>query len=287
MDSTQAQRFRFVHNSNPTRPGEEEKRLIRSHASREAYAKIRRIRVANYLSLSKTTTNPNHNEHKTALPSLATAESGSTVAMNPPSLLSAGQVDPFGAFAVPLRPMESFLLDHYVRVVIPASTDTCQSFRESGWGAFFKHRMTVDWVPLALADPGLLSGVLLAACRHLAVVEQDNARRYVFKTMAIQYKLVCLRNLTAALAVESLALGDSAMAKVIALGIDEITLGNIEVSRSHLLGAMKMADLRGGPENLGLNGLLTFILRRLMNDKGILQNYDCFGKSYDGLEVVR
>ncbi|KAK0719205.1 hypothetical protein B0H67DRAFT_485231 [Lasiosphaeris hirsuta] len=222
MDATRAQRLRFVHISNPTRPRGEEKRLIRSHASREAYAKIRRIRVANHLGLSNTTTNPNHNEHATALPSPATAESGSAVAINPPKLLCAGQVDPFGAFAAPLRPIESFLLDHYVRVVIPASTDTCQSFRESGWGAFFKHRMTVDWVPLALADPGLLSGVLLGACRHLAVVERDDARRHVFKTMAIQYKLACLRNLMAALAVEPLALGDSALAKVIALGIDEV-----------------------------------------------------------------
>ena len=58
-------------------------------------------------------------------------------------------------------------------------------------GTFYRHRMTVDWIPLALADPGLLSGVLLAACRHLAVVEKEDARKHVLNTMAIQYKLVC------------------------------------------------------------------------------------------------
>jgi len=47
-----------------------------------------------------------------------------------------------------------------------------------------------------------------------------------------------------------------------------------------------MADLRGGFENLGLNGLLAFLLRRLTSDKGILQEYECFGESYGFLEVA-
>lgn len=66
----------------------------------------------------------------------------------------------------------------------------------------------------------------------------------------------------------------------------QIAVGNLEASRNHLLGAMKMADLRGGLENLGLNGLLAFIMRRLMNDNGILEEYNCFGKSYDFLAVA-
>ena len=83
--------------------------------------------------------------------------------------------------------------------------------------------MTVDWVPLALADPGLLSGVFLAACRHLAVMEKEDARKRAISTLAIQYKLVCLRSLAATLAGdEGVALGDSALAKVIALSTDEV-----------------------------------------------------------------
>ena len=66
----------------------------------------------------------------------------------------------------------------------------------------------------------------------------------------------------------------------------QIAVGNLEASRNHVLGAIKMADLRGGLGNLGLNGLLAFFLRRLTNDKGVLQEYDCFGGSYAFLEGV-
>lgn len=87
--------------------------------------------------------------------------------------------------------------------------------------------MTVDWIPLALADAGLLSGMLLAACRHLAVMERNEKRRRELSTMAIQYKLVCLRSLAATLGgdtVKGEGLGDVALAKVIALGIDEVCI---------------------------------------------------------------
>ena len=63
-------------------------------------------------------------------------------------------------------------------------------------------------------------------------------------------------------------------------------MGNLEASKNHVLRAVKMADLRGGFENLGLNGLLAFLLRRLTSDKGILQEYECFGESYGFLEVA-
>lgn len=100
--------FRFVHTSNPTQAGKEQ-RLVRSHASREAYAKIRRARVANYLTLSSTTTTNNN----PAVPSPATTGKSNLV---PDPILStnlpAGRVDPFDAFVAPLRPIESYLLDH-------------------------------------------------------------------------------------------------------------------------------------------------------------------------------
>ena len=143
-----------------------------------------------------------------------------------------------------------------IRVVIPSSTELCQSFRIPGRAAFYRHRMTVDWIPLALGDIGLLSGVLLAACRHLAAMymrmhttttekkdtEMDrnmdmnmnmDKSRYGWQelsTLAIQYKLVCLRSLTSTLNMKGDAikreegLGDLALAKVIALGIDEVCI---------------------------------------------------------------
>ena len=117
--NSQAQPLRFVNISNPAQPGKEQKRLVRSHASREAYARIRRVAVANYLGLSDTTitttasgTTHNHATDKPAAPGPPNAKSGTTDVNRPSLVLAAGRVDPFGALAVPLCPMESFLLDH-------------------------------------------------------------------------------------------------------------------------------------------------------------------------------
>jgi len=123
------QPLHFINISTPAWPGKEERRLTRSHASREAYIRVRRVRVVNYLSLSDnitTTAGTTHNctTDKPTAPSPALAESSIVEVNANRSLLlalPAGRVDPFDAFAVPLHPMESFL-DHCTLPLVPIFT---------------------------------------------------------------------------------------------------------------------------------------------------------------------
>ncbi|KAK0649271.1 hypothetical protein B0T16DRAFT_507978 [Cercophora newfieldiana] len=282
-------RIRFVHVDNPTKPDQNHARQVRSHAARETHARARRLRVISHLGLSNPSLGP--------LETLDSAISESTQEKpiqegndsNLSSLLPAGRQDPFAAFVRSLDPIEHFLLDHYVRVVIPVSSQRCNGLKDSKEGAFY-----ADWVPCALADVGLLSGIFLAACRDLSIA--DHARKSFFSTMALRYKVSCLRALKFAIAADLPALSDADVAKVVCLVSDEvgisfdsssqtsprewltlaaqIELGNMETSKSHVLGVMKMVDLRGGPQKLGLNGLLEFILKRLIHDKGIFEQYE-------------
>jgi len=82
--------------------------------------------------------------------------------------------------------------------------------------------MTVDWVPLALADEGLLSGILITACRDLSGCAFDPDQKHFFAMRATRYKLICLKALNDALSVESTAANDSTLAKVITLVTDEV-----------------------------------------------------------------
>jgi hypothetical protein len=194
-----------------------------------------------------------------------------------------------------------------VKVVIPAASATCQALKNSGQSHFYGHRMTVDWVPSALADAGLLSGLLLNACRFLAE-SSDGRQRERYATMAIQYKVSCLRSLNRALAAESSAPTDMSLAKVMALVSDDVIpsyllpallpnqrspcfqigLGDLEASRKHVLGAIKIVDIRGGPRSLGMNGLLEFILLRLVYDKGLFKQRPSHGcwNTYSASELL-
>ncbi|KAK4447828.1 hypothetical protein QBC34DRAFT_486082 [Podospora aff. communis PSN243] len=277
MEHAGRQRIRFVHVDRPAKPDQKQAREIRSHAARETHARARRLRVIAHLGLPDPRQDPPLAPTIPGSTQQEIAKENKNIA-DPKSLLPASRKDPFAAFVRSLEPVEHFLLDHcmsYVRVVIPLSSATCTAFKDAIEGAYYGRRMVADWVPFALADVGLLSGMFLAACRDLSL--SDHPRKGVFYTMALQYKLSCLRALKSAISADPSAPDDAAVAKVIALVADEIALGNKETSQNHVLGAMKMVDLRGGPQNLGLNGLLDFVLQRLVHDKGIFDQYQCWG----------
>lgn len=51
----------------------------------------------------------------------------------------------------------------------------------------------------------------------------------------------------------------------------QLAIGDRTVARNHLLGAVKIANVRGGMQSLGLDGLLQFILNKLGHDKGLFE----------------
>jgi hypothetical protein len=238
MEPTGRQRIRFVHVDRPAKLDQKQAREIRSHAARETHARARRLRVIAHLGLPDPRQDPpppailESTQEEIAKDKENTSE--------PMSLLPASRKDPFAAFVRSLEPVEHFLLDHCmscctiaaghvaansiladVRVVIPLSSTTCKAFKSAMEGAHYGRRMITDWVPFALADIGLLSGMFLAACRDLSL--SDHPRKSVFSTMALQYKLACLGALKSAISTDPSAPDDAAVAKVIALVSDEVS----------------------------------------------------------------
>ncbi|KAF6513776.1 hypothetical protein HZS61_007101 [Fusarium oxysporum f. sp. conglutinans] len=90
--------------------------------------------------------------------------------------------DPFDALPKQLLSHENFLLDHYVRVVVPYNVKTCRLFNQMN-----DHEAKVmrDWVGLAITDSDLLCSIIfLGACRHILISNPKSGLTQV----ALQYK---------------------------------------------------------------------------------------------------
>ncbi|PTB66111.1 hypothetical protein BBK36DRAFT_1118811 [Trichoderma citrinoviride] len=162
----------------------------------------------------------------------------------------------YSLYGTRVNSTQQFLIHHYVSVVIPFGKRHCQKYTDS---KVWKRFMFTELFPVALANPGLLSAILLAACRSL--FEQDKNSRYV--QLATYYKLVCLRSMSELLAIQNLHVGDSTIAQASLLAADELNLGDREVSRQHIEAANRMVAMQGGSAMLGMNGFLAAIVDTL------------------------
>jgi hypothetical protein len=81
----------------------------------------------------------------------------------------------------------------------------------------YQDQLRRDWVGLALADAGLLNGILLATCRHLETCYKSTQ----YAKLATQYKMACLRALREA--VSHNAAQDGTIASAMALAFDEVS----------------------------------------------------------------
>ncbi|KAK5653498.1 hypothetical protein OQA88_8757 [Cercophora sp. LCS_1] len=261
------QKFRFVNIENPTKVTRQVRRQVRSHVARETYGRARRARMAEHQKESE-----NADKHSKEAEAKTTAEDPvqDTIVTNPVTLLSANRTDPFDAFATSLKRIEHLLLDHFVKVVIPERTKVCAGLKTPWDVTYYRGHMTTKWVPFALGDSSLLPAIFLAACRDLSLAYVYEPLKQMFRDLATKYKVACIAALTAVLGEGVSALDDSAVAKAIALTNDELALGDRKLAKNHLLGALKIVNLKGGPKSLGMDGLLEFTLIRLRRDKGIL-----------------
>ncbi|PYH47139.1 uncharacterized protein BP01DRAFT_380984 [Aspergillus saccharolyticus JOP 1030-1] len=236
----------------PTRaPGstESQRRTAQSHAARSAHAKARRLRTIQYQARKKQAKHAAHAQETQVLAS-------PVVSM----ILSADRTDPFMSFARPLDPTERFLFDHYVTVVIPL-------MRCNETQVFFLQRMTRLWVPVAISESSLLELMLLASCRHLSLSykqEPHGQQQRLFSRMTLQYKFQSLQSLRRDISTEVPALSDSTVAKAAMLAYDELYIRDAVMLKHHVDGAVKMVALKGGPQTLGLDGLLEHFLSNLL-----------------------
>ncbi|CEN60822.1 hypothetical protein ASPCAL03255 [Aspergillus calidoustus] len=224
--------------STPSAPGQKDpqKKVARSHAARSAHAKARRLRTLEHQA-----------QKNRQDPSLFSAWTGCGL-ITP---LSASRRDSFASFALPLKPIEERLFDHYVTVVVPLMR--CNAFDEH-----FTERMMHGWVPLAVAEQSLLYIIFLASCRTLANQYTDRPEQKLFNRLAFQYKLVILRSLRESITTEAPRFSDTTVSKALMLAYDEML-------KQHVQGAVQMVNLNGGPQTLGLDGLMARLLSNLLN----------------------
>ncbi|KAK4062015.1 transcriptional regulator family: Fungal Specific TF [Trichoderma aggressivum f. europaeum] len=261
--------------------------VVHSYAARTAHARVRIARVKAY-QLSKAIKlqqeQPGHPQEvepsikKTPLRSdveldlemLAVLMSNSG-----PGGQGSGRGDPFVSFARPLMSMEHFLLDQYVTTVSPYLLEHCARFRYPG--SPFMDSMIEEWIRLSLSDVGFLSGILLIASRYLSIFHQPYhpLQNQLYTEQATRYKLVCLQTLNEAISFNTGQgpFSDSVVAETMVLALDEISLGDLETSRRHMQGSLKMVELNGGPQTLGLNGFLEMVLNKFTNQVGLSNRF--------------
>ena len=139
--------------------------------------------------------------------------------------------------------------------------------------------MDSEWICLALRDPGFRNSILLKASRHLSTLHQQGRQRQVlFNTLATQYKLVCVQSLGKTIlsgsspSTQSRSFSDSAVAQTLELAQDEMVLGDLAMSRKHVQGGLRMAELNGGTHTLGMNCFLETVLFKSVGEVGLLSH---------------
>jgi len=223
----------------------ESRRQAHSHAARAAHARARRLRIIKH-------------QHDASAGSTDTAP----WLPSPVDLLGSHRRDPFMSLAGPLKPIEHFLLDHYISAVIPRMRICCKIIR--GGPVSYAQFMAEEWMELAQSDTGLMNGIFLSACRHLS---DEHHQQEFYTRLAVQYKIGCVRAVSEAIsATISSNFGDSTVATTMLLALDEFSVGNLTISRQHVHGAVKMVEHNGGPQTLGLSGFLESALHAIISD---------------------
>ncbi|CAI6101230.1 unnamed protein product [Clonostachys chloroleuca] len=233
--------FQFVAVLRPTEPVPfETRKLTHSHARRQTHAMKKRLRMQRL------------QENATQ----AHAENAMVVLGPPflslPSSIVSSRKDIFSVLPRPLSHQEHFLLDHYVRIVVPHATATCHDLFSAPGD--HQERVFREWVGLAVTDQDLLdTAVLLKAGRHLREIRPDDP---VLPQMILLYKQRGLQRLRRLLSGMSSPVNALIVAMALSLAMDEDAFGEMGVARMHAEGVFNMVDIGGGPGSVGLTGLL-------------------------------
>ncbi|KAK3353823.1 hypothetical protein B0T25DRAFT_545432 [Lasiosphaeria hispida] len=242
-----ARQFQFVAVSNPTEaPSSESKKLVYSHAFRQAHAQRRREQTEK------------HRKEIASAPVNKVFTISEEVVSSPLSQVLNSNKDPFSSMARPISAVEYFLLNHYVHVIVPFTVGHCGLFDHPG---DHKTQLLREWVGLAITDEVfMIAAILLSTCRYILQAQPGNL---IILQLALQYKQTCLQTLQQEMNT-SAPVSIMTVAKALALALDEVTVGEHTIARKHLKGVLAMVDSSGGAGELGLTGLLERMYRKFM-----------------------
>ncbi|KAL3458858.1 hypothetical protein BJX64DRAFT_291765 [Aspergillus heterothallicus] len=242
--------FQFIlHSPNSKRPGVSQTKAARSHAARLAHAKARRLRMVEYQTQKK---HEDYSQLGDAMTRINTL-----IIPGPTNPLPASRRDPFSSFALPLKPIEERLFDHYLTTVIPRMH--CNASDD-----LFTERMMHGWIPLAVSEQSLLHITFLASCRNLSDRYRGRPEHDLFNRLAFQYKLMILQSLRNSITAEVPQFSDVTVSEALMLAYDELFVHDKTMLKHHVDGAVQMVNLKGGPQTLGLGGLMALLLSNLL-----------------------
>ncbi|KAI1204689.1 uncharacterized protein F4807DRAFT_325411 [Annulohypoxylon truncatum] len=265
------------------------RKLVKAHVARSTHARARRKRMVEYqrvtvqqnqqgegsstrveldfqestpscLTLADYTVNDVNRHYRDI--SRTCAPFGSRTSNSLVSLMPSPYTDRdlFNYLPGPIPEFESFLLNHYIYAIV----------KKSSGGRFtsYENAALRDWLPFAIADPGMRMGILLCASQSLHV--RTGALRY--RRCALRYKMACLRILGNAIrpilgttdSPFTAKIDDATISIALQLASDEFVLGDSVAWESHINGIGEMIKLNGGLDNIkGMNGFLRLMLEVL------------------------
>ncbi|KAI8965248.1 hypothetical protein F5Y11DRAFT_22630 [Daldinia sp. FL1419] len=178
--------------------------------------------------------------------------------------------DAFNYFSVPLSPLENSLIHHYIHSIINSNPSSCYSP--------YQLATLRDWLPTAIADPGMRMALFLCASRSLHA--RTGARQYL--QYALQYKAICLRMLSDAIGMahqmgeaESGSLvSDATISTALQLASDEFAAGDTAAFGSHINAVSQMVTLNGGIDKVhGMNGFLQIMIQVLVAKRRVIEAF--------------
>ncbi|KAL6872766.1 hypothetical protein J3F83DRAFT_772016 [Trichoderma novae-zelandiae] len=261
-----ASKIEFINLSHPSQASS-------SRLQRRAYSHAARVNHARAKLARKETSQADNGEP--TVPHPKGSEVGDSAVPNkfhiwvpdPVDQLTSSRRDPFGCFVRPLSPLEHYLFDHYTTIVTTQYGSECVILRDA---TFHHQQLRIAWIQLAVSNVGLLSSTFLSTCRHLYGAYQ----REEYAALATQYRILCIRAIREAIHRAEYSARDSIVATIISLALDEIQAGNIAASRQHVRGLAEMVYHSGGPQSLGMNGLLKHLFEKLAFDMRLLLEED-------------
>ncbi|EFE34133.1 uncharacterized protein ARB_07084 [Trichophyton benhamiae CBS 112371] len=111
------------------------------------------------------------------------------------------------------------------------------------------------WMTTSLTDECMFHATLYAASAYLDLLRGQSGN-----VITLYHQTETLRLLSSQLAVPNLQVTDALIAVTMALSQTEALSGNVCVSGVHRAGLHHLVKIKGGPENLGMDGLLAELI---------------------------
>lgn len=133
-----------------------------------------------------------------------------------------------------------------------------------------------SWFPLVISDLAIFQTILLLSASNAASIKSDLYSR----SQVLRLKADAIQSINAAVTSERLWTSDAMIGAVAKMAGFEAMHGNLQSYRMHMAGLVRILELRGGLNSLGLGGLLRRIIVWIDLNSAFLLNVDRYFPSH-------